>query len=110
MVGRSRALSSPPSAVRSYGQGKALTAAAHKLARLIYAMLTRGQDYFEERYRRRVVATRHEAGARNANGLIERQAVEKEALQSTTWRVFLERPQFTLLDMEGVPLGRTGPG
>ena len=37
---------------------KAVTAAAHKLARLIYAMLThgqeytdRGQDYFEERYR-----------------------------------------------------------
>ncbi|MBL0041640.1 MAG: IS110 family transposase [Xanthomonadales bacterium] len=41
---------------------KAVTAAAHKLARLIYAMLTkgeeytdRGQDYFEERYRERVV-------------------------------------------------------
>ena len=40
---------------------KAVTAAAHKLARLIYAMLTkgeeytdRGQDYFEERYRERV--------------------------------------------------------
>ncbi len=41
---------------------KAITAAAHKLARLIYAMLTkgeeytdRGQDYFEQRYRERVV-------------------------------------------------------
>lgn len=41
---------------------KAVTAAAHKLARLIYAMLThgqeytdRGQDYFEERYRQRVM-------------------------------------------------------
>ena len=41
---------------------KAVTAAAHKLARLIYAMLThgqeytdRGQDYFEERYRQRVL-------------------------------------------------------
>lgn len=41
---------------------KAVTAAAHKLARLIYAMLTkgeeytdRGQDYFEERYRLRVL-------------------------------------------------------
>jgi hypothetical protein len=40
----------------------AVTAAAHKLARLIYAMLThgqeytdRGQDYFEERYRQRVL-------------------------------------------------------
>ena len=42
---------------------KAVTAAAHKLARLIYAMLTRGQPYtdqgqayYEERYRERVVA------------------------------------------------------
>lgn len=41
---------------------KAVTAAAHKLARLIYTMLTRGeeytdqgQDYFEERYRQRVL-------------------------------------------------------
>ena len=41
---------------------KALTAAAHKLARLIYSMLThgqeytdQGQDYFEERYRQRVL-------------------------------------------------------
>ena len=43
-------------------KSKAVTAAAHKLARLIYAMLTqgqeytdRGQDYFEERYRQRVM-------------------------------------------------------
>ena len=41
---------------------KAIAAAAHKLARLIYTMLTkgeeytdRGQDYFEERYRERVL-------------------------------------------------------
>ena len=41
---------------------KAVTAAAHKLARLIYAMLTKGQeytdlgqDYYEERYRQRVL-------------------------------------------------------
>lgn len=43
---------------------KAATAAAHKLARLIYTMLTngaeytdRGQAYYEERYRQRVVAS-----------------------------------------------------
>jgi len=43
-------------------KGKAVTTAAHKLARLIYTMLTRGeqytdqgQDYFEERYRERVL-------------------------------------------------------
>ena len=42
--------------------GKAVTAAAHKLARLIYTMLTKGeeytdqgQDYYEERYRQRVL-------------------------------------------------------
>jgi hypothetical protein len=41
---------------------KAVTAAAHKLARLIYTLLTKGeeytdqgQNYFEERYRERVV-------------------------------------------------------
>jgi len=43
-------------------KGKAVTAAAHKLARLIYAMLTKGaayvdqgQHYYEERYRQRVL-------------------------------------------------------
>ena len=41
---------------------KAIAAAAHKLARLIYTMLTKGeeytdqgQDYYEERYRERVL-------------------------------------------------------
>ena len=41
---------------------KAITAAAHKLARLIYTMLTKGeeytdqgQDYYEERYQQRVL-------------------------------------------------------
>lgn len=41
---------------------KAIIAAANKLARLIYAMLTKGQeytdqgqDYYEERYRQRVL-------------------------------------------------------
>lgn len=43
-------------------KGKAVTAAAHKLARMVYVMLTRGeeyvdkgQQYYEERYRERVV-------------------------------------------------------
>jgi transposase len=41
---------------------KAVTAAAHKLARLIYSMLTKGEEYtdqgqayYEERYRQRVL-------------------------------------------------------
>ena len=43
-------------------KSKAAAATAHKLARLIYAMLTKGeqytdagQEYFEERYRERVL-------------------------------------------------------
>ena len=43
-------------------RAKAITATAHKLARLIYTMLTKGteyadkgQDYYEERYRQRVM-------------------------------------------------------
>ena len=43
-------------------KSKAITAAAHNLARLIYTMLTKGeeytdqgQDYHEERYRERVL-------------------------------------------------------
>lgn len=43
-------------------KAKAITATAHKLARLIYTMITkgteyvdRGQDYYEERYRQRVL-------------------------------------------------------
>ena len=41
---------------------KAVTAVAHELARMIYTMLTKGeeytdqrQDYYEERYRQRVL-------------------------------------------------------
>ncbi len=46
----------------NHDKPKAVTAAAHKLARLIYAMLTKGEEYtdqgqayFEERYRQRVL-------------------------------------------------------
>jgi hypothetical protein len=45
------------------GEAKAVTAAAHKLVRLLYAILAkgeeyadRGQAYYEERYRQRVLA------------------------------------------------------
>ena len=50
---------------------KAVTAAAHKLARMIYTMLTRGeeytdqgQDYYEERYRERVLRALSQRAAR----------------------------------------------
>lgn len=43
-------------------KAKAVTAAAHKLARLFYALLTKGQEYvdqgqlyYEERYKQRVI-------------------------------------------------------
>jgi transposase len=49
---------------------KAIKAAAHKLARLIYIMLTkgseyvdRGQDYYEHQYRQRVLANLHRKAA-----------------------------------------------
>lgn len=48
--------------VRAWTSPRPVTAAAHKLARLIYTMLTKGeeytdqgQDYYEERYRQRVL-------------------------------------------------------
>lgn len=37
------------------GKPKAVTAAAHKLTRLIYTMLTKGQDFYEQRYREHVL-------------------------------------------------------
>jgi hypothetical protein len=50
---------------------KAITAAAHKLARLIYTMLTKGedytdqgQDYYEERYRERVLRSLSQRAAK----------------------------------------------
>jgi TP901 family phage tail tape measure protein len=54
-----------------FGYAKAVTAAAHKLARLIYTMLTKGeeytdqgQDYYEERYRERVLRTLSQRAAK----------------------------------------------
>ncbi len=48
-----------------------MTAAAHKLARLIYTMLTKGQqytdqgqDYYEERYRERVLRSLSQRAAK----------------------------------------------
>ena len=50
---------------------KAIAAAAHKLARLIYLMLTKGeaytdqgQDYYEERYRERVLRALNQRAAK----------------------------------------------
>ena len=50
---------------------KAVTAAAHKIARLIYTLLTRGQeytdqrqDYYEERYRERVLGALSQRAAK----------------------------------------------
>jgi len=62
---------------------KAVTAAAHKLARLIYTMLTKGeeytdqgQDYFEERYRERVL---HHLSQRAAKLGMKMVAIEQPA-------------------------------
>ncbi len=62
---------------------KAVTAAAHKLARLIYIMLTRGeeytdqgQDYYEERYRERVLRALSQRAAKLGMKMV---AVEQPA-------------------------------
>jgi transposase len=62
-------------------KGKAVTAVAHKLARLIYAMLTKGQsyvdqgqEYYEERYRQRVVFHLRKKAAALGLELVQTQA------------------------------------
>jgi len=63
-------------------KAKAITAAAHKLARLVYTMLTKGteyvdkgQEYYEERYRQRVVYNLNKKAA--AMGFVLMPAPEK---------------------------------
>lgn len=70
---------------------KAVTAAAHKLARLIYAMLTKGeeytdhgQDYYEERYRQRVMQNLNQRAAKMGMKLVpDEQAAQKNPSNST---------------------------
>jgi transposase len=64
------------------GAPKAITATAHKLARLVYAMLTggssyvdAGQEYYEERYRARVVQNLKRKALEMGFELVSRQAV-----------------------------------
>ncbi len=64
------------------GAPKAITATAHKLARLVYAMLTggssyvdAGQEYYEERYRARVVQNLKRKALEMGFELVCRQAV-----------------------------------
>ena len=65
---------------------KAVTAAAHKLARLIYVMLTkgqeytdRGQDYYEERYRERVLRALSQRAAKLGMLMVPIAPVEQPA-------------------------------
>jgi len=66
---------------------KAVTAAAHKLARLIYTMMTKGEEYtdqgqgdYEERYRERVLRA------------LSQRAAKLGMNRSVTWMEFLESP------------------
>ena len=63
---------------------KAVTAAAHKLARLIYTMLTKGQeytdqgqDYYEERYRERVLRALSQRAAKLGMQMVPIASVEQ---------------------------------
>jgi hypothetical protein len=87
-------------------KAKGVTAAVHKLARLIYAMLTRGQeytdqrqDYFEDRYRQRIVASLSRHAQQLGMRLVPQtqtarssvRPLKKPQVKSTTWKVLLER-------------------
>ena len=65
---------------------KAVTAAAHKIARLIYTMLTKGQeytdqgqDYYEERYRERVLRALSQRAAKLGMQMVPIAPVEQPA-------------------------------
>ena len=82
---------------------KAVTATAHKLARLIYAILTKGQeytdqgqDYYEERYRQRVLHNVNRRAQQLGMTLVPTVSVglpaQKCLLKTVTCEEFLERP------------------
>ena len=79
---------------------KAVAAAAHKLARLIYTMLTKGeeytdqgQDYFEERYRQRLLRQLAQRANKMGVKLISaEQPAWIRPYESITRVVLLERP------------------
>ncbi len=82
---------------------KAVTAAAHKLARLIYTMLTKGQeytdqgqDYYEERYRERVLRALSQRAAKLGMQMVPIvQPACKRHSKSITWKELLERRHLT---------------
>jgi hypothetical protein len=76
---------------------KAVTAAAHKLARLIYMMLTKGeeysdqgQEYYEERYRGRVLWNLTRRAEKKGLRLVASEAAVRKGVQNQTFgRCFL---------------------
>ena len=83
-------------------KAKAVTAAAHKLARLIYSLLTKGEEYtdqgqayYEERYRQRVLHNFNLGAQQLGMTLVPSQpgpqAACKIPRKSVTWEGFLER-------------------
>ena len=84
----------------------ASTAAAHKLSLLIYTMLTEGrdyadwgQDYYEERYRERVLRALSQRAAKMGMQMVpiasaeHPQPASKTQCQSITWKELLEGRQ-----------------
>ena len=84
-------------------KGKAVTTTAHELARLVYAMLTKGEEYtnagqdcFEERYRKRVLRKLIERAKMLGMQIVTAsRPAWKHHCRSTTWAVLLERLQLT---------------
>jgi hypothetical protein len=84
-------------------KAKAVTAATHKLARLIYSLLSKSQEYtdqvqayYEERYRQRVLHNLQRKAQRLGMSLVpatpESAAAWTTPPASITWEAFLERP------------------
>ena len=63
---------------RGWTNPRAVTAAAHKLARLIYILLTKSQDYYEQRYRERVLA--------NLSGRAQQLGMKMVAIEQPAWK------------------------
>lgn len=77
---------------------RAITTCAHKLARLIYTLLTKGEEYvdqgqaqYEERYRQRVIRTLTKKAEQLGFQLITTpEAAKQMPDKSMSWNVFLE--------------------
>ena len=90
-------------------------AAAHKLAKLIYTMLTKGEEYsdhgqayYKARYRERELRNLSERAKKMGLKVLPAEQAACESLRrSTTWQVFLERGLAFRAYLRAMPILRT---